>query len=324
MDQKTKQTCLNAVEKAMGICQQVQSALVSEQTLVKKDRSPVTVADYASQIILIHALRELTPGVLITAEEEAGELAHADQTPLRNQVLEFCRQVHPTLTEMEMMDLLASGSHPGGGREPFWTLDPIDGTKGFLRGDQYAVALAKIEQGEVLFGILGCPNLGLPHLDPSHQGYLLSAERGGGAEARSTASAEPTRIHVDATGDCSDWKFCEPFESAHSSHEDAARLVDLLGITQPPLRMDSQAKYAACAAGLTHAYLRLPTRPAYEEKVWDHAAGMILVEEAGGRVSDVNGKPLDFSRGRTLSANRGILASTGVFHEQLISGLQTS
>ena len=47
-------------------------------------------------------------------------------------------------------------------RERFWTLDPIDGTKGFLRGEQYAVALALIVGGEVVVAALACPNLGAP------------------------------------------------------------------------------------------------------------------------------------------------------------------
>ena len=52
-------------------------------------------------------------------------------------------------------------------RERFWTLDPIDGTKGFLRGEQYAVALALIEGGEVVVAALACPNLDfLPVRDP--------------------------------------------------------------------------------------------------------------------------------------------------------------
>jgi len=93
--QQTKQACLQAVEEAMGICQKVQRALVSEQTLIKKDRSPVTVADYASQIILIHTLKALDADVRITAEEDAADLAQDGQTGLREQVLSFCQSVHP-------------------------------------------------------------------------------------------------------------------------------------------------------------------------------------------------------------------------------------
>ena len=55
--------------------------------------------------------------------------------------------------------------------------------------------------------------------------------------------------------------------------------------------MDSQAKYAVLAAGGGDVNLRLlsPSRPDYREKIWDQAAGSIVVEEAGGRVSDLNG-----------------------------------
>jgi len=172
-----------------------------------------------------------------------------------------------------------------------------------------------------VFGVLGCPNLVLPAINSTHQGYLLSAEQHGGAFASVSATSAPVPIQVDPTTDSTQWRFCEPFESAHSSHEDAAKLVDVLQIQQEPIRMDSQAKYAACAAGLTHAYLRLPTRPGYEEKIWDHAAGLIVVHEAGGRVTDTLGAPLDFSLGRTLSGNRGVIASTGAFHDRLVEGL---
>jgi 3'(2'), 5'-bisphosphate nucleotidase len=64
-----------------------------------------------------------------------------------------------------------------------------------------------------------------------------------------------------------------------------------------------------------------PQRPDYRERIWDQAAGSILVEEAGGRVTDLDGKSLDFSWGRTLAANRGVLATNGVAHEIVLAGL---
>ena len=89
--------------------------------------------------------------------------------------------------------------------------------------------------------------------------------------------------------------------------------------------MDSQAKYAVLAAGGGDVLLRLlsPSRPDYREKVWDQAAGSIVIEEAGGRVTDLDGKPLDFSQGRTLAANRGVFATNGALHQALLSGLRT-
>jgi 3'(2'), 5'-bisphosphate nucleotidase len=66
----------------------------------------------------------------------------------------------------------------------------------------------------------------------------------------------------------------------------------------------------------------MPTRADYREKIWDHAAGMLVVEEAGGRVSDVDGKRLDFRHGRTLVANRGVVATAGSIHEQVIEAIR--
>src|SRR5690606_27076032 len=78
----------------------------------------------------------------------------------------------------------------------FWTLDPIDGTKGFLRGEQYAIALALIEQGRVVLGVLGCPNL--PGTGGS-RGVVMAAVRGTGTQAlplvgRGLAGAQ--KVHV--------------------------------------------------------------------------------------------------------------------------------
>ena len=84
------------------------------------------------------------------------------------------------------------------------------------------------------------------------------------------------------------------------------------------IRIDSQCKYAAVARGDASIYLRMPTRKDYREKIWDHAAGMLVVEEAGGRVTDVKGHPLDFTRGRTLDANRGVVATCGPIHDEVI------
>jgi 3'(2'), 5'-bisphosphate nucleotidase len=62
--------------------------------------------------------------------------------------------------------------------------------------------------------------------------------------------------------------------------------------------------------------------PDYKEKIWDQGAGSIVVEEAGGRISDLHGRALDFTAGRTLAKNRGILASNGALHEAVLKGLE--
>jgi 3'(2'), 5'-bisphosphate nucleotidase len=106
------------------------------------------------------------------------------------------------------------------------------------------------------------------------------------------------------------------FEAGHTNQEAINRLAQLMGVQIQPVRMDSQAKYALLAAGAADLMVRLlsPQNPGYQEKIWDQAAGSLILEEAGGRVTDLDGKLLDFTTGRTLSHNRGVLASNGLFH----------
>jgi 3'(2'), 5'-bisphosphate nucleotidase len=118
-------------------------------------------------------------------------------------------------------------------------------------------------------------------------------------------------------------RFAESVESAHSDQAGHAVLARAIGISAPPLRMDSQAKYGALARGDAALYLRLPSpdAPGYREKIWDHAAGSLIVEEAGGRVTDAEGRPLDFAGGRAMTGNRGVVASNGELHERVLAAL---
>jgi len=119
-----------------------------------------------------------------------------------------------------------------------------------------------------------------------------------------------------------DANFCESVEAAHSSQSDSARVAERLGITADPFRIDSQCKYGAVSRGDASIYLRLPTRKDYEEKIWDHAAGSIVVSEAGGRVTDVLGRDLDFSQGRTLKDNSGVIVTNGRLHEPVVAAVR--
>jgi len=207
-----------------------------------------------------------------------------------------------------------------------WALDPIDGTKGFLRGDQYAVCLALMVDGEVVTGALACPNL---LVDPANhegpRGVLFSVTKGEGSTVKplsSPLSTEGAPVHMNALTDVTTAATCEGVEAGHSSHSQQANIAKALGITKPSVRMDSQAKYGSIARGDGDVYLRLPTSNTYQEKIWDHAVGKLLVEEAGGAVTDAYGKPLDFSIGRTLSANKGVVAAPRGLHAAVIKAVK--
>lgn len=312
-------------------------------TLNKSDASPVTIGDFGAQALIIAALQHNFPKDEIVAEEEAKDLRENSQ--LRDTVWDLVKNttLSDAASEEELggslpsaealLDTIDKGDSKGGSSGRIWTIDPIDGTKGFLRGGQYAVCLALMVDGDVKVGVLGCPNLpvsdseplkegiGADQTDEEGKGVLFSAVQGQGAQSRplgKSTLAEAKAIHIKTLSNISEATFCESVEAGHSSQGDAAEIAKRLGITKPSVRMDSQAKYGSIARGAGDLYLRLPVRKDYVEKIWDHAAGDLIVREAGGQVTDAQGNRLDFSVGRTLAKNKGVIAAPQNVHAQVI------
>jgi len=308
---------LAAVRAASTLTRGAQGRLLAGDTLTKSDDSPVTVADFAAQAIVSAILTESLGAIDLVGEEDSDDLRGPDSDTLRLGVVDLVRsQRSEEVDEAAVLDWISVGSADGT-TERYWTLDPIDGTKGFLRGEQYAIALALIERGEVVLGVLGCPNL--PNGDGT-TGAIFTATAGTALGWYGTTSAGHP-IQVASPASLSDARFCESVESGHSDQGQSAKIAEQLGITADAYRIDSQCKYAAVARGDASIYLRLPTRADYREKIWDHAAGKFVVEQAGGIVTDVHGAPLDFSHGTKLHANRGVVATDGRFHDEVIEAV---
>lgn len=318
---QARQVALDAVLSASRVCQAVQRRLVAGAALEKGDKSPVTVADFAAQAVVSHHLGEAFGHVPLVGEEDAAALRDPANEAMKRGVLAAVGDVLPGLTEEQVLAAIDRGTYEGGPEGMHFTLDPIDGTKGFLRMDQYAVALALIDEGEVVMGVLGCPNL--PVADGADEkGCLFSAHKGAGATMRTLDDTAERAVTVSTEAELAAARFCESVEKAHTNQSHSGRVAELLGITQPPYRIDSQCKYAAVARGDASIYLRLPTKPGYVEKIWDHAAGWAVVTEAGGQVTDVYGKPLDFGRGRRLEDNKGVITTNGRFHDEVVAAVR--
>lgn len=315
--EKEKQAALNAVIKASKLCAGVQFKLISEDTLQKKDRSPVTIADYGSQAVISSVLAAELPDDVLVGEEDSQELEQ--NKDMRDKVFGLVQEQLDDITESAMLAMIARGNEETDYNGRYWTCDPIDGTKGFLRKEQYGVALALVDGGEVKLGVLGCPNLPVDFNDPqAGAGCILYAIRGEGAFMCDLEGDNVKPVSVNKLQDTSAARFAESVETAHSAHSVHAKISEALGITAEPLRIDSQCKYAAVARGDVAIYLRYPKDDVYREKIWDHAAGLIIVEEAGGTVTDIFGKPLNFTIGRKLQENRGVVATNGAVHDKII------
>lgn len=333
-----------AVQRATLLTQRVFHEKV-KGTELKSDKSPVTIGDYGAQALIIAAIRHNFPDDAIVGEEDSSSLQ--DNTDIRSQVWNAIKSTRLSSesaekelggsikNEQAMLAAISAGSSTGGSKGRFWALDPIDGTKGFLRGGQYAVCLALIVDGEIEVGVLGCPNLpvddqasfsaDISDAEGHQRGVLFAAVRGHGATSQALSDddlKQPKAIQMKSPPSLADATFCESVEADHSSHGDQAAIANKLGITKPSVRMDSQSKYGSIARGAGDIYLRLPVSQSYEEKIWDHAAGVLIVAEAGGIITDIKGKKHDFTQGRTLKKNKGVVAAAKNLHADVLKAVQ--
>ena len=313
---REREVAVEAVREAARLCVDVRKSLVG--AMEKEDRSPVTVADFGSQALVCRRLKSVFPNDPIVAEEDASVLRGGEQTAMRKTVCEFVR-AYAQADEGTICDWIDAGN--GDVAERFWTLDPIDGTKGFLRGDQYAVALALVDCGEVKVAALACPALPVDMEEMEGDcGVLFVAVRGEGTRAMSLEGGDVADVRIDDPA----WRFAESVESSHGDFDAQGAVARAVGIVSPSLRMDSQEKYGAVARGDAALYLRLPSPeyPDYRENIWDHAAGALIVEEAGGKVSDMFGRPLDFVSAAQMEDNRGVVVSAREIHARVIGALR--
>ncbi|AGO12271.1 AaceriAEL088Cp [[Ashbya] aceris (nom. inval.)] len=342
--EKELQVAVQAVRKASLLTKRIQSQILSHKgpsSITKDDNSPVTVGDFGAQAVIINAIKVNFPDDKVVAEETSegygDELMEEVLSQIRGADAEFDAVLGEVANEVPLIDTrfpltsvahvraaINAGNHTGGRDGRFWCLDPIDGTKGFLRGAQYAVCLALVVEGVVRLGVIGCPNLqlapyGLQDPAPAPLGYIFKAVAGSGSFYGSTTSENWTSAAVRRLAHSSEMVALEGYEKTHSAHDAQAVIKDSLGVTRSH-HLDSQAKYCLLAAGLGDLYLRLPFSLSYQEKIWDHAAGNVIVREAGGVHTDaILGQPLDFGAGRTL-VTKGVIASCGpaAVHEHVV------
>lgn len=330
-----------AVYAAGRICRLIQFNKENLREIVKDDKSPVTVADFASQAIVAYTLsRRLGqpldgPGALrLVGEETSAFLRNPEHAAHLAATLAAVQEFWPECDESALLKAIDCGAGDPHHAE-FWTLDPIDGTKGFIRGEQYCVALAYIEHGVPTLAAMACPNLprdfNQPLEAPDPHGCIYIAHRRGDSVtpwglyevSADDTNERPLHLRRPQRDPRAPIALVEPVESSHTSFERTRRVLARVGPVRGSVRIDSQCKYAVVARGQADCYLRLP-RPGstYVERIWDHAAGALIAAEGGCLVSDMAGNELDFSRGRGLERNRGIVVAEPELHGRIIEAIR--
>lgn len=300
-----------AGRRAAIVCRGALAATDGAGAMAKGDDSPVTIADYGSQAVILEAVREAFPGHGVIAEEGASALrAGASEAATALLARLVGEALGRTASFEEICDAIDHAGASGSDYE--WCIDPIDGTKGFLRREQYAVAIGVLKAGAPWAGVLVCPNLPADLARPDGaRGVMYVAARGRGCTVEPLDGGPAWTARVTASRDPASWRVLGSVESAHGDPQLVQDLIARAGIGGGFVRYDSQVKYGVVAGGGAEIYLRPRSKPSYRENVWDHAAGVIVCEEAGGRVTDMDGKPLDFTKGAKLEGNRGVLGTAG-------------
>jgi 3'(2'), 5'-bisphosphate nucleotidase len=315
------ETAKTIARMAAGICQSIQAELVNPAA--KSGNEPVTIADYASQAVIGHALAENYPDDAVLSEERSEEFMLLLSDKQRSWVQRFVTDaLGGYVFEEQVCAWLDFGK--AAQAERTWIIDPIDGTKGFIGLRHYCVALGLLIGGEPVLGVLASPGF-YSDADETHEdlGVLTYGLLGSGAWMEPLAGGPSHPIEVSEISDPRRAIMLASYEATHTDRAFLGRVAEALGRGPDASTrlLDSQDKHAMIASGGGDVYLRVPPRPDYSERVWDQAAGYAIVKAAGGQISDLSGRPLDWSTGRTLDHNRGVLITNGHLHDALLEAI---
>lgn len=333
-----------ALQGAARLSQSIVSS-ADKGAISKSDLSPVTIADFAVQSLLIATCKAAFPDDTFVGEEDASDL-RANPALLERvwhllqgvKTFQEEAQFAVPETKDQLCNLVdqAGSSKPGGGRT--WVFDPIDGTKTFIRGELYAINVALLVDGKQAVSAVACPNMSMnataplnnPDVDPSGEGCIVYAVKGHGAWVRSLSGNAGNVQHRQL-----------PHVSSPTVPEDGLRFVTSVAMADSALDGVHEAvaqrlnaaypgcdllpwvlRWAALAMGLGNTTVWVYKRRDRYAKAWDHAGAMLLFEETGGKITDVHGKDIDLAAGRKMSANFGFVAAPERLHPRVLAAVQ--
>ncbi|MFX0154307.1 MAG: 3'(2'),5'-bisphosphate nucleotidase CysQ [Candidatus Hodarchaeota archaeon] len=268
------------------------------ESFLKLDQSPVTLADFASQIYIVSQLKHYFPNDEIIAEEE-----NIDFIDFKAEKL--IKKCFNELNIEELKKIKENIGIRGPSSECQWTVDPIDGTIGYQKGLPYAVGVGFMINSIPKLCTIAVPNYNNNSL------AVFSAEEGKGAQV-SYDNENFKPILVNKNKEIQNIRLC------HSLHYDQPWVLNFakkIGIKNF-IQIDSMVKFCMVAEGTADLYIK----PLDEEHsfTWDFVPGDLIVREARGNVTDLNGERLIFKNKKCIWTTPGIIASNGFLHRKIL------
>ncbi|KAL4628787.1 hypothetical protein ACB092_05G264000 [Castanea dentata] len=358
------EAAVDVVERACHLCVDVKASLFSSDGRIveKIDQTPVTVADFGVQALVSLELGKLFPSIPLVAEEDSAFVRSNNlEDPVVKAVTRQASAEDKPWTHDDVLKAIDRGGKEAFtfGTKPatYWVLDPIDGTRGFLKGSEalYVVGLALVVEGEIVLGVMGCPNW---QYDSSIEfttevqenrknlagsGIIMIAHIGCGVWTKRLSDMLYTttkmingwtRCFVDGCCLIREARFCASDSQSSDSFPlsttfSATTIADSAGNNQIlllPTCCGSLCKYLMVASGRASVYIHR-AKVQTSIKIWDHAVGIICVLEAGGKVTDWKGCQVDLAADkdgrRIIFPSGGILVTNGNLHDQILDKISS-
>ena len=260
-------------------------------TTLARDAGAILLAHYHSPFLVeqkINALYELEE--VTAADREANDLI-----------------VRTLLTEFPDDGILAEESKDTERRlekERVWLIDPMDGTKNFIQRDgDFAVQIGLALNGEVVAGVVYQPVRDVLYRAAHGAGSWIESGDKPAAPMRVSARNEPHEMVLASS-------------RSHRSPR-MEKVVNRFGFKQEVRRGSVGVKIGLITEQQADIYLHLSP----STKQWDTCAPQIILEEAGGRLTDLFGQPLRYN-GVRIDNRNGIVATNGAAHELVIENLK--
>jgi len=264
----------------------------------KVDKSPVTLADFASQIYIISKLRENFPEDQLFAEESTNNIYQKSK-----QIINDC-YIDLNLSEIDNYQLNLNYRGPRSKRQ--WVIDPIDGTKGYVENLLYSIGIGFMVDSEPMVSAIAAPNYNKEGL------AIFIAEKDQGAKV-SYGSKDYITINVGHQRVLKKARICHSLHNVSQSTLKFAKMMKIKDKNR--FKLDGMIKFCTIADGTNDFFLHLNGSITHS---WDYCPGDLLVREAKGKVTDIGGKRLKFKETRCIITKPGIIAANDILHSEIL------